>query len=105
MKRIALCLALLAGAVACGSSTSSPTCQAACQKILVCSANGGYGYGFGYSGTAYPAAFGYGVYGYAPGLTLSECTTGCQALAPADQARIINCVMENSTCAAELTCD
>lgn len=104
MKTTALWLALCAGIVACGSSTPSATCQSACQKILSCSANGGYGYGFGYSGTAYPASFGYGIYGYAPALTLSECVSGCEALPAADQSRIISCISTNSTCSAELSC-
>ncbi len=105
MKHSALWFALCAAIAACGGSTPSPTCQSACQKILSCSANGGYGYGFGYSGTANPSSFGYGVYGYAPDLTLSQCTSGCQALAAADQSRIISCISSNSTCSAELSCD
>ncbi|MGE5048709.1 MAG: hypothetical protein ACM3PC_09090 [Deltaproteobacteria bacterium] len=45
------------------------------------------------------------MYGYAPGLTLSECTSGCQALAAADQNRIVSCVTSGSTCSAELSCE
>ncbi len=105
MKLTALWFALCVGAVACGDSSPSATCTSACQKVLTCSGGAGYGYGFGYSGTAYPSSFGYGVYGYAPGLTLSECTSGCQALAAADQSRIISCVSNASTCSAALPCD
>jgi hypothetical protein len=106
MKRIAIYLALCAVASSCGSSsTPSATCQSACQKILSCTATAGYGYGFGYSGTAYPASFGYGVYGYAPNLTLAQCTSGCEALAAGDQSRITTCISANSTCATELSCD
>jgi hypothetical protein len=105
MKNIALLAALCAGTVACGSSTPSANCQSACQKIMSCTATGGYGYGFGYSGTAYPSTFGYGVYGYAPNLTLSQCVSGCQALAAADQNRVITCISNGSTCSAELSCD
>jgi len=94
-----------AGLAACGSSTPSATCASACQKILACAGSAGYGYGFGYSGTTYPGSFGYGVYGYAPSLTLSECTSGCEALATADRSRIIDCVSSNSTCSAELSCE
>jgi hypothetical protein len=105
MKLTVVSVALCICALGCGSSSSSATCATACQKILTCSGGAGYGYGFGYSGTAYPSSFGYGVYGYAPDLTLSECTSGCQALTSADQSRIIACVSNASTCAAALPCD
>jgi hypothetical protein len=105
LKRNGFWLALCAAIAACGSSNPPAACVNACQKILGCSGGAGYGYGFGYSGTAYSGSFGYGVYGYAPGLTLSECTSGCQALAAADQNRIVSCVTSNSTCSAELSCE
>jgi hypothetical protein len=105
MKRRILGFMLGAGIAACGDSNPSATCVTACQKVLACTSGAGYGYGFGYSGTAYPASFGYGVYGYAPSLTMSQCTSGCQALAPADQNRIISCISNNSTCATELSCE
>ena len=107
MKRNVFRLAVCTAIASCGGGTSipSPDCVSACQKVLSCSAGAAYGYGFGYSGTAYPGSFGYGVYGYAPSLTMSECTSGCQALPAADRSRIISCISSNSTCAAELSCN